>query len=278
MSTIDSLNILGTSSGKLKLEAKYQTALTNVFATLLSHKIKNTDLSGDPTSGSVIAKRFVNSKAKDYGTARGANKADALKGADVVVKIDKNKEIVEEVEQKDTRMLGVDGLINKRIDNHRKVLALELEKAFFAKADEVATNVEMAGVTDIADKLDKVINTLKDVKNDYVEGVDVEDIEITLNTKAFTAMRKKLDGLNTSNVDTAKRSFGYFHGVKVSENRHQTNECLAMRKESIAQPVHVNVLNQGRIPLSDAYGFGLFFYYGTEAVTPDLIFKATLTS
>lgn len=278
MTRIDSLNILGTDSGKLALEAKYAPVIENISTKLLSSQLKNKELSGDPTTGTIIAKRFANAKSAAYGTARGANKGSAVKGKEVVIKIDQNKEIIEEVENKDTIMLGVDGLINKRVGNHKKVLELELEKAFFAKAEESATNIEVNTITKIADKLDKVIDTLKTVKNDFVESVPGEDIVVTLNVKAFTAMRQYLDGLNNPNVNSADGQFGYFHGIRVEQNLYQTVDCIAMRIESVAQPVRVSVCNQGKIQLSDAYGFGLFYYYGTEAVTPDLIFKATLTA
>lgn len=276
MARIDSLNVLNTDSGKIALQEKYGPVIENLMTSLISHQYKNTDLSGDPTAGSVIAKRFVNSSANDYGTARTANKGASVKGKEIVVKVDKNKEIIEEVEEKDTRMLGVDGLINKRINNHRQALALELEKAFFTKAEEVATEVTVTSAPTIVEKLDLVINTLKSVKNDFVNGVAAEDIVVTLSVKAYSAARQYIDKLSNPNVNTAVGAFGYFHGVKVVENLHQTADIIAMRVESIAQPVHVSVCSAGKLQLSDAYAFGLFYYYGTEAVTPDLIFKATI--
>ena len=38
----------------------------------ISEKMKNTDYSGDPTSGSVEIDRFKNAQVDDYGTARAA--------------------------------------------------------------------------------------------------------------------------------------------------------------------------------------------------------------
>ena len=276
MTRIDSLSILGTPTGKLALEAKYGPVIENISTNLLSSQFKNNNLSGDPTTGTVIAKRFVNAKSAAYGSARAANKGVNIKGKEVVVKINNDKEIIEEVENKDTIMFGVDGLVNRRIGNHKKALELELEKAFYVAAETAATNVDVAAIPKVADKLDKVIDTLKTVKNDFVEGVPTEDIVVTLNVKAFTAMRQYLDGLNNPNVNSAQGKFGYFHGVRVEENLYQTVDCIAMRIESVAQPVRISVCNQGKIQLSDAYAFGLFYYYGTEVVTPDLVFKATL--
>lgn len=276
MTRIDSLSILGTPTGKIALEEKYAGVIKNVSENLLSSQFKNKDLSGDPTAGSVIAKRFANAQSKTYGSARTVGKGANVKGSEVPVVIDVNKEIIEEVENKDTKMLGVDGLINKRIANHEGAMELDLEKAYFTTLEAAATNVEMTGVTGVAAKVDKLINAVKTVKNDYVEGVPVNEIVVTLNVSAFTAMRQYLDNLNNPNVNSAQGKFGYFHGVRVEESIHQTAEAVAQRIESVAQPVYVSVCNDGKIPLSDAYGFGLFYYYGTKAVTPDLIFKATI--
>ena len=117
---IDSLNVLldGSDSGKMLLKEAYDGVIANVQKGTVSSKIKNTDLSGDPTSGTVEAKRFVNASSQPYGTARTASKGTAVKGKTVTVAIDTNREFVEEIEEKDIRLLGVDGLVAKRSANH----------------------------------------------------------------------------------------------------------------------------------------------------------------
>lgn len=286
MSRIDSLSVLGTDSGKLKLQEKYTKVIDNISTRLLSQQIKNNDLSGDINTGTLIAKRFDNAEAQDYGTARGNHKGSLIKAKEVVVAIDKNKEIIEEVENKDTLMLGVDGLIERRIANHKKVLETTLEKEFFKVAEEVATEVEarkeinegsLHGDTqNLAENLDNLIQTIKTVKNNNVDGVDIEDIIITLNPKSYTLLRNYFDFTFTTDMKTEEGHFKTFHGVRIEENLHQTVDAIAMRVGSIAQPVRISVCNQGKVQLSDAYAFGLFFYYGTKAITPDLIFKSNI--
>ena len=39
---------------------------------------------------------------------------------------------------------------------------------------------------------------------------------------------------------------------------------------AVAQPVKVSICNAAKIPLSDAYGFGIFYYHGCKTVMPDL--------
>ena len=84
-------------SGKDFLAELYGKVIDNIQKTTLSSVLKNTDLSGTPTSGTVEARRFANAVSKDYGTARAAAKGDAVKAKPVTVAIDKDKEIVEEL-------------------------------------------------------------------------------------------------------------------------------------------------------------------------------------
>ena len=78
---IESLNVLldGSDSGKMLLKEAYDGVLENVQKQALSTSLKNTDLSGDPTAGTVEAKRFANAASQNYGTARTAGKGKAVK-------------------------------------------------------------------------------------------------------------------------------------------------------------------------------------------------------
>ena len=48
--------------------------------------------------------------------------------------------------------------------------------------------------------------------------------------------------------------------------------AIAMAEGSIAQPVLPTIDDVVKIQQSNAYSFGLFYDYGTKAVTEDLIF------
>ena len=78
---------------------------------------KNTDLSGDPTAGIVNAKRFANATAKTYGTARTNVRGEKIEALPVPVAISDKDEFIEEVEEADLAMYGVDGLISRRVQN-----------------------------------------------------------------------------------------------------------------------------------------------------------------
>ena len=47
---------------------------------------------------------------------------------------------------------------------------------------------------------------------------------------------------------------------------------------SIAQPVRSTPYSAERIPLSEAMGVSMFFYYGTKAVTPELVLTCQVAS
>ena len=273
---IDSLNVLldGSSDGKMLLKEAYDGVIANVQKGTVSSKIKNTDLSGDPSAGTVEAKRFVNASSQAYGTARGAGKGTAVKGKTVTVPINVDREFVEEVEQKDIKLLGVDGLVAKRSANHAQRLVAELDTAFFAEGKTAGTQFKPAStMTDIKDIVESAILQLEKLKNNYIDGLDRSMLSITFDPDTYSAMRMYLDTVMNTNVDTTTEEFNMYHGVKCyNSNRLPTGvKFEIMMDESIAQPVMSDVYTAEKIPLSDAVGIELFFHYGTKAVTPDTI-------
>lgn len=104
MARLDALSLkLQNGSSAEKLAEEYGKVIENIQAVTLAAKLKNTDLSGDPTSGTVEAKRFVNVAGQSYGTARTAGKGQYVKAKPVVIAIDDNTEYIEEVEEKDLK-------------------------------------------------------------------------------------------------------------------------------------------------------------------------------
>ena len=77
MARLDALSIELIAGGKDKLKEEYGKVIDNLQHITLSARLKNTDLSGDPTSGTVEAKRFKNIVGNSYGTARTAGKGQA---------------------------------------------------------------------------------------------------------------------------------------------------------------------------------------------------------
>lgn len=269
---IESLAMLRTDGGKEYLAEEYGKVIENVQRGTISGKIKNTDLSGDPTAGTIIAKRFVNAKSQEYGTARKGGKGNNVKDLEVSVPIDRNREFIEEVEEKDVKLGGVSGLVEKRTANHGKRLEAELDEEFFRVAVKDGSNIipTEAGIIDI---IDEAIDTLVNTKNDFIDGIDRSLISVTCNSTTYSKVRKYLDKLPSSHVETDKEEFMGRHGVRYFEEIRLPAgvRFVVMMDGSVAQPVRTSISAPGKVPFSDATAFGMFVYYGTKTVTPETI-------
>ena len=153
MARLDALSIELTTSGKDKLAEEYGKVIENLQHITLASRLKNTDLSGDPTSGTVEAKRFANIVGQAYGTARTAGDAQNVKVSPVVISLNDNTEYLEAVENKDLKTYGVNGLIERRTRNHQDALAVELDTKFFAEAVNEGTSFTATGSPSIEDEI-----------------------------------------------------------------------------------------------------------------------------
>lgn len=272
MARTDALSIISSGSTKDKLAELSGKLIESIQKKALSSQLKNTDYSGDPSTGSVEINRFANATLKNYGTARGNNAGDALvNSGKVVINIDQDKEIVEEIAMKDVEMFGLPGIVERRMDNHASQIAVAVDKAFFSVASAAATAVTTTGLTDIEDIAEAAIQAVETVENDYVEGVDRSEIVLTLNPAAYGKLRKYID--KVSDGGATAETIDVFHGVRVFSNVRQSDAILAMHDGSIGQPVRVSDYQPDLIPLSEDVAVTTFAHFGTKAVTPDLIFK-----
>lgn len=282
MSKIESLNILIDNSNPVAhdyLAELSGVVIENIQKATLSYKLKNQDLSGDPVSGTVECRRFVNATSASYGTARAAGKGDAVKAKPVTVAIDQDKEIVEELESKDVRLYSVDDVLNRRANNHVLTVATALDRAFFTEANTNATAVNVYGITAIEDILEKIIQECENTHNSFVDGIPRDMMSLVLSTEYYGKVRNNLDKQQRSNVDTATEEFYTWHGVETDSCTRLPVGCsiLLMVKGAVAQPVMMKQYTAEKVPLSDAVAVELFYNYGTKAVAPDLIFKADFT-
>lgn len=275
MARIQSLNILLDPSGKEYLAELYGKVIENVNKQLISARIKNTDLSGNPEAGTVEAKRFVNASGKAYGTARTAGKGDAVKAKPVTITIDQNKEIVEELEQKDTTLYGVDGILERRARNHVQRMAAELDGAFFAEAETAGTEFTPSqDATTVELEIEEAIQAVETVKNGYVDGVPRAMINLVCAPAYYGKIRTYLDKVTVPGVEAGDEEFYAYHGVKTFSSVHLPDgiDYIVMADGAVAQPVMSQQYTAEKIPLSNAYGVELFYNYGTKAVMDDLIF------
>lgn len=269
MARQDTLSILDTQEAKDKLAEAGGKLIENIQKNALSSILKNTEYSGDPTSGSVEINRFQNATSNDYGTARGNSKGDKIKNGKVTINIDQDKEIIEEVANKDVRMFGISDIIDRRTKNHASRAIAELDRAFFETAEKAATAVTTSE-TDIVEVVEALIQKAETVKNEYVDGVDRSMLVITATPSAYGKLRKYIDQVGGG---AGNESIGMFHGVEIHSNVRQTADLLIQARGSVAQPVAIDEYDADRIPQSNDISIDLFYSYGTKAITPDLIFK-----
>jgi len=277
MARISSLNILLETTGKDYLAELYGKVIENVEKGTISGILKNTDLSGDPTSGTVEAKRFAFAAGKAYGTARTAGKGDALIARPVTVPIDKDKEIVSELEEKDTSLYGVDNLLTRRATEHTASMIRDLERAFFTQAGTDATAVTSTA-TDPFELLEAMILAVETTQNNFVNGVPRSMIHVVMTPQEYSKIRLAVNtDFNNANVNSAIEEFGRINGVAVYSSIDLPTgvAALSMCVGAIAQPVRPRGYAAEKIQLSNAYALELFYSYGTKTVMPELVFKRT---
>jgi hypothetical protein len=276
MARIDSLSILSTSGGYDDLAERYGQVIANVQAGTISSAIKNMDLSGDPTTGTVEAKRFVNIESNAYGTARSGRAGQKGTAQPVVVAINSDRELIEEVEDKDVRFYGVDNYINRKLAMHESSMIRELERTFFRVACESGTVVTLTGSTAL-DKFEEMVQKCTGLQNDYIDGVPREMVTVITSEAIFGTLRNYMNtNVQNTNVDSSVKELGTINGAKIASSVYlpMGADWLVMIDGAVAQPVTTTLDEAGKIPLSNAYHFGLFYSYGTKAVMPDAIFMA----
>lgn len=270
MARINALNVLLDTTGKEFLAEQYGKVIGNIQKKLISSQLKNTDLSGTPGAGSVEAKRFVNRKSNAYGTARTGGKGQAVKAKPVTIAIDQDKELIAEVEQKDVSLYGIDNFIERQVALHERSMKLELEHDFFDKAAAAGTEVTPTGTTPEA-IAEELIQSVETVSNDFVDGVERDMIALVCRPDFYGQLRTYLDN---ANHETKAEGIDTYHGVKVYSSVYLPADvkAIAMAEGAVAQPVLPTIAPAQKIPLSNAYAFGMFYDYGTKAVAEDLIF------
>lgn len=269
-----SLNIADylTPEVQSNLSETLDGVLENVYTVSVSEALKSKRGSGDPASGSTEYKRLANAKLNDKGTARTAGAGVKVKEKPVTVNIDTDKEIVEELQGKDIKLYGVDGMIEKREKNIQDSIVRYLDREFFAEAVNSGTKIDRESLTNLDEILDKAIVELKSLSNDFIDGIDAEDLAIVLSTKARKEFKNKLDELPNGTVPQ-NGAIGMYDSIVVHETHRMPAgvNFMVMLKESIAQPFYVTEFGAEKIPLDDAYAVQSFLYKGTKALIEEAI-------
>ena len=268
MARQDALNIYIDNETKDKLAETYAGVIEAVQKGAISEQIKNKNYSGDATSGTVEIDRFKNAEVQDLGTARTGGKGNALKNSGkVTITVNDDKEIVEELAKKDVKLHGLSGMAEKRKGNHIKRMIAYLDRVFFNVAEEEGTKVEITE-SEIAKKLEKLIQSVETTTNDWVDGVERDMLVVTVTPAVYGELENYIDSVpNSINGLTEE----FFHRVRIYSNHRQTKSMICMIDGAIGQLVTTDEYDAEKIPLSNDIALELFFSRGTKAVMPDLI-------
>lgn len=269
--TQETLNIMmqdGTTKENLK--HVLSGVLENVSTRAISEQIKAKNGSGTPEGGVIEYKRFVNAELKDKGTARNAGKGDKVKAKPVKVYIDTDKEIVEELQGKDVKLYGIDGMAERRKVNHQSAIIRYLDREFFTK---VLEGTKITAKDTVQDTIDELLQNARTLKNDFIDGIESDLLVIVVDSKYRKGMKKILDEL-PNGTDPKEQAIGMYDSVRVYESTRMPEgvRAVVMMDGAIAQPYYVSEYGAEKVPFDDAVALEDFLYKGTKALMEDTIF------
>ncbi len=269
--TQEALNIMmqdGTTKENLK--EVLNGVLENVSARAVSEQIKAKNGSGNPEGGVIEYKRFVNAELKDKGTARKAGEGDKVKAKPVKVYIDTDKEIVEELQGKDVKLYGIDGMAERRKVNHQSAIVRYLDREFFSK---VLEGTKVTQKDTVQDTIDELLQNARTLKNDFIDGIESDLLVIVVDSKYRKDMKKVLDDL-PNGTDPKEQAIGMYDSVRVYESTRMPEgvRAVVMMDGAIAQPYYVSEYGAEKVPFDDAVALEDFLYKGTKALMEDTIF------
>lgn len=246
--------------------------IENIQVGAVSEALKNKQGSGDPEGGSVEYKRFVNATLENKGTARAAGQGAKVIAKPVIVNLDDDKEIIEELQLKDVKLYGIDGMAEKRKANFAKRVIAYLDRKFFAEAKASGAKFNRGGLTDAKEIIDAMIVAAKETQSDFIDGIDAEDLALVVNGTYRKALKNELDKLPNGTAPSNGAIGMYDSVITYESNRMPAGvNCFVMLKESIAEPNYLSEYGAEKVPFDDAIALETFVYSGIETLVPEAI-------
>ncbi len=237
-------------------------------------------------AGTVQVKRFISAISQAYGTARAADEANKLQNNGVDVKIDTDREIAEDMSQKDRLLYSVDGpqaLLASRVGDFGISIGSELEYAYFIELADAATIIgnviDLSSKSTISDKVTLLIETLEKVgiptATENVKGVDRSEMIIFIAPEFFDELESEIQLLPNPLGGGVNARF--FRRVRIEPALRQTVDISIQRRNSVAQPLVLgDSFDVRKKELSADYYSYLPYFYGTKSLTPDVTMIAAL--
>ena len=294
MAMTDALSIyLENGTTKAYLKNVLAGIFENYQKEALSARLKSKNANLNRAAGSYEFKRFANSTVKDYGTARAAGKGDKIVAPPIVVNLDKNKEIVEEVNFFDADGSftdeGFKAMVERRKMNFELSVTDFLDMDFFSAAKTGGTAATSLGVTDLdaSKSFKRQIETLvgkfektgkNGTENKYVRGIDRRYMALVLDSSLYWLVKDELNDCRNFSQMISDEKFTGINGVACfsSVNLPDGADYVLMTMDSIAQPVLPSWFEFEKIPLSIEYAMEMFFRYGSKVLAPELVLHGKL--
>ena len=254
--------------------------IENIQTSAVCEVLKNREGSGEPESGSVEYKRFVNATLNAKGTARAAGKGSKVIAKPIIVNIDDDKEIIEELQLKDVKLYGIDGMAEKRKTNFSKRVIAYLDRKFFATAVSAGTQFTRGALTNAKDIIDAMIVQAKETSSDFIDGIDAEDLALVVNGTYRKALKNELDEL-PNGTSPSNGLIGVYDSVDTYESNRLPSgiNCVVMLKGSVALPYYLSEYGAEKVPFDDAIALETFLYNGSKALVEEaIIYDGTLSS
>lgn len=279
----NSLSIYVSDSTKAELRNKIVGVFENLAKATVSGKLKSKNF--EEKAGSFEYKRFANATSQAYGTARGAGAGQKVKAPGVIVNLDQNKEIVEEVNAFDGASFTEEDLkafLNRRQVAIEQSVARDLDRAFFAAvtADSATKGADVSKANNIREQIGDIIVALETTSNEYVDGVEREQMALVVSPALHQAIKNELNDCYNFAGTTADEVFKGLDGVAVfSSNRLPSGvSYVLMTMDAIAQPVMLADTDIEKIPLSNEYAVEAFYRYGAKVIAKELVIFGGFTA
>ena len=296
MAMTDALSIyLENGTTKAYLKNVLAGIFENYQKEALSARFKSKNANLNRAAGSYEFKRFANSTVRDYGTARTAGKGDKIIAPPITVNLDKNKEIVEEVNFFDADGSftdeGFKAMVERRKTNFELSVTDFLDLDFFSVAKAGGTAATALGVTDLdsTKSFKRQIETLigkfektgkNGTENKYVRGIDRRYMALILDFSLYGLVKDELNDCRNFSQMISDEKFTGINGVACfsSVNLPDGVDYELMTMDSIAQPVLPSGFEFEKIPLSIEYAMEMFFRYGSKVLAPELVLHGKLAA
>lgn len=277
MSRTEALSIYVSDSVKAELKNKIAGVFENLAKDTISGRLKSKNGTLNEKAGSFEFKRFANATRQEYGTARTAGKGNKVKAAPVIINLDRNSEIVEEVNTFDAASFtdeDLNAFLARRKTAIQQSVARDLDRDFFLAAKTGGTSGTAINTSEnLVAQLEGIIAGLEVTNNEYVDGVDREQMALVLDPTLYGKVKTELNDCYNFSGTVADEVFKGINGVATfSSNRLPAGvNYVLMVMDSIAQPVMITDTDVEKIPLSNEYAVEVFYRNKSKVLAQELV-------